>query len=217
MRQFFPKIQLHLEDKADVVSPRAFFPENVREIWLEIGFGAGEHLVCQASRNPDVGFIGCEPFLNGVSSLTKKIALDKLTNIRIFPDDARILLSRLKEGEINRLFLLFPDPWPKERHKKRRMISKENLKCFSKIMADGGEFRFSTDHTEYAEWTIAEMTKQLAFDCVYKGTRRSAVQTNDWPRTRYEQKAILANREPIFLRYIRINRSDMINKSLQGC
>ena len=217
MRQFLPKIQINVADEPTAVSPRSFFSENFREIWLEIGFGAGEHLACQASRNPDVGFIGCEPFLNGVSALTKKIALDKLSNVRIFPDDARILLSRLKEGEINRLFVLFPDPWPKERHKKRRMISKENVDCFSKIIADGGEFRFSTDHIEYAEWTISKMVTQIEFDCVYNGTRRSYVRPYDWPTTRYEQKAVLANRDPIFLQYIRINRSDMINKSLQGC
>ncbi len=112
MEDLLPRLKIDLEIFEETIEPHSFFACNIKEVWLEIGFGAGEHTAWQAKQNPNVGFIACEPFLNGVASLLKHISTDNLCNIRIFTDDALPLIRRLPEGTINRLFILFPDPWP---------------------------------------------------------------------------------------------------------
>ncbi|HSR54932.1 MAG TPA: tRNA (guanine(46)-N(7))-methyltransferase TrmB, partial [Alphaproteobacteria bacterium] len=115
------------------------------EVWLEVGFGAGEHLAAQAQAHPDVGFIGCEPFVNGVAALLARIDRLKLNNIRIFDDDARLVIDRLAPASLARVFVLFPDPWPKSRHAGRRFISADTLDALARAMAAGAELRFATD------------------------------------------------------------------------
>ncbi len=203
VRNLLPEIKINLEESADVIDPRGYFGAGIDEIWLEIGFGAGEHLAWQAARRPDIGFIGCEPFMNGVAALLSRIVEENLANIRIFPDDARLLLARLGAGQVSRLAMLFPDPWPKNRHHKRRIVSPEIIARCADILATGGEFRFATDHTELARWTLLHMHRERRFNWLAERPLDWRERPEDWPETRYEQKAREAGRAPIFLRYLR--------------
>ncbi|MEK7245956.1 MAG: tRNA (guanosine(46)-N7)-methyltransferase TrmB, partial [Pseudomonadota bacterium] len=136
------------------LDPAALFPFKPREIRLEIGFGAGEHLAHQAKANPAVGFIGCEVFVNGVAALLARVRAENLGNVRILDDDARLLFGRLPEASLDRVVALFSDPWPKTRHHRRRLIQRASLDEFARVLKGGGEFRFATDHMEYARWTL---------------------------------------------------------------
>ena len=203
VRNLLPEIKINLEESADVIDPRGYFGAGIDEIWLEIGFGAGEHLAWQAARRPDIGFSGCEPCMNGVAALLSRIVEENLANIRIFPDDARLLLARLGAGQVSRLAMLFPDPWPKNRHHKRRIVSPEIIARCADILATGGEFRFTTDHTELARWTLLHMHRERRFNWLAERPLDWRERPEDWPETRYEQKAREAGRAPIFLRYLR--------------
>ena len=203
VRKLLPEIKIDLEESGDVIDPHRYFGSGIDEIWLEIGFGAGEHLAWQAARRPDVGFIGCEPFMNGVAALLSRIVDGNLTNIRIFPDDARLLLARLGAGQVSRLAMLFPDPWPKKRHHKRRIVNPEIIARSADILATGGEFRFATDHTELARWTMMHMHQERRFNWLAEHSLDWRERPEDWPETRYEQKAREAGRAAIFLRYLR--------------
>lgn len=227
MRDLLPQIEIDLGDQErpeasatlpeptpfsestpyEAIDPRSLFAKGTKEIWLEIGFGAGEHLAWHAARHPDIGFIGCEPFLNGVSALLDRIARENLSNVRIFPDDARLLMARLSSGGIDRLSVLFPDPWPKSRHQKRRIMSAKNIASFADIMADGSEFRFASDHAEYGCWTLLKMLAEPQFRWLAEGPDDWRKRPADWPETRYEGKAREADRTPLFLRYERVARS----------
>lgn len=203
LRDLLPEIEIDLEHGTNVTDPRSYFSAGIDEVWLEIGFGAGEHLAWQAARRPDVGFIGCEPFMNGVAALLSRIAEDNLANVRIFPDDARLLLARLGAGRVARLAMLFPDPWPKKRHHKRRIVSPEVIARCADILGPGGEFRFATDHAELARWTLLHMHRERRFKWLAERPQDWRERPEDWPETRYEQKARDAGRAPIFLRYLR--------------
>jgi len=221
VRDLLPQIEINLGSQGrsegsatppepkpyEAIDPRSLFAKGTKEIWLEIGFGAGEHLAWQAARHPDIGFIGCEPFLNGVSALLDSIARKNLSNVRIFPDDARLLMARLSSGRIDRLSVLFPDPWPKSRHQKRRIMSVKNIASFADIMADGSEFRFASDHAEYGCWTLLKMLAEPQFRWLAEGPDDWRKRPEDWPETRYELKAREADRTPLFLRYERVARS----------
>jgi tRNA (guanine-N7-)-methyltransferase len=187
----------------DGFRPEALFPGPVRSVWLEIGFGGGEHLACQAAANPDVGFIGCEPFVNGVSTLLAEIERRGLANIRIHDDDARPLLAALAEGAIGRCFILFPDPWPKARHHKRRLIARPTLDALARVLADGAELRVATDDPAYLTAILAEIRAHPAFEWIVAGPSDWRARPPDWPATRYELKARAANRSPTFLRFRR--------------
>ena len=206
MRDLLPQIGIDLENAADTIEPRALFAPGTKEVWLEIGFGAGEHLAWQAARPPDIGFIGCEPFLNGVAALLDQVATQNLSNVLIFPDDSRLLIARLGGGGINRLCLLFPDPWPKKRHNKRRIVSTTNVARFADIMAAGGEFRFATDHAEYGRWTLQKFLAEPRFHWLAERPGDWRERPGDWPETRYEGKAREAGRAPMFLRFKRLAR-----------
>ena len=183
------------------VAPAALFSGEVRGIWLEIGFGGGEHLAWQASRHPGIGMIGCEPFMNGVARLLAEIDARDIGNIRLFRDDARLLLARLPADSIGRVFILFPDPWPKARHHKRRIVSVPVLSDLARIMRDGSELRIATDDPGYLEWILEHVDGHEAFEEVSGADRRN--RTADWPPTRYERKAAEAGRASAFLRYSR--------------
>jgi tRNA (guanine-N7-)-methyltransferase len=185
------------------LDPRSLFPAPPREIWLEIGFGGGEHLTAQAERHPEIGFIGCEVFENGVVKLLGEIARQDLANIRIYADDARPLLAALAPRSIARVFILFPDPWPKARHHKRRLIAPATLDRLAEIMADGGELRLATDDPGYLGWMLEHTAAHLAFSWTARRIADWRERPQDWPATRYENKARLAGRAPIFLRFLR--------------
>ena len=175
----------------------AFVPEAVR---LEIGFGGGEHLAAQAAANPSVGFMGCEPFVNGVAKLLTQVEAQKLMNVRILPDDARLLLDALPDESLETCFVLFADPWPKTRHAERRFIGKENLDRLARVMQKDGQLRLATDVVGLAQWMREQAKAHPAFACVYDGPQAPA----DWVPTRYEQKGKAAGRMPEYLIYRRV-------------
>jgi tRNA (guanine-N7-)-methyltransferase len=169
---------------------------------IEVGFGGGEHLAAQATQNPETGFIGCEPFVNGVASLLNHIDTKKLTNIRIFPDDARLLMDVLPDACLDRCFVLYPDPWPKKRHVERRFINPENLDRLARILKLGGDVRLATDVSSLADWMRENCVAHPSFSCAYDGAAPPA----GWVVTRYEQKGIAAGRSPVYLVYRRKGR-----------
>jgi tRNA (guanine-N7-)-methyltransferase len=179
------------------------FPRPVAAIWLEIGFGGGEHLAAQAEANPDIGFIGSEVFENGVARLTSAIANRNLVNIRIFPEDARVLLAALPANSVARTFILFPDPWPKARHHKRRLIAPPTLDRLAHLMPPGAELRLATDDPDYLAWMLEAATVHPAFRWTARRPEDWRTRPEDWPPTRYEEKAKAAGRTPAFLRFVR--------------
>lgn len=181
-----------------VVDPRSFFSSPVKEVWLEIGFGNGEHLLQQAIDNPDIGFIGCEPFMNGVAALCVGIQQENVKNIRIWPEDARLLMERIKPHSLDRLFLLHPDPWPKNRHHKRRFIQTETLDHISKLLKKGAEFRMATDHRDLAVWLFEKTYFHPAFAWSAKTADDWRKPPADWPETRYGQKGVQQGRPPVY-------------------
>lgn len=172
-------------------------------IWLEIGFGAGEHLLDQAEAHPDVGFIGCEPFLSGVASTLAEIERRDLRNIRIAVDDARLLLRALPERSLERIFVLFPDPWPKARHRKRRIVNPATLAEMARLLVPGGELRLASDDPDYVRAMLLVVHAQGSFTWMAGSAADWRERPLDWPATRYERKALAAGRRPVFLRFRR--------------
>lgn len=183
--------------------PRRDFQQAHKEIWFEVGFGGGEHLAAQAIANPDVGILGCEPFTNGVAQLLARIDAQNLRNIRIFGGDARDLLEAVEQPVFTKAFVLFPDPWPKARHHKRRFISDESLTLLAGALVDGAELRIATDIQDYCRWTLQHMSIRPEFEWMATGPDDWRVRPNDWPVTRYEEKARRQGRLPVFLKFQR--------------
>ncbi len=184
----------------------ALFPHRPSAVWLEIGFGNGEHLAEQARRHPEVGFIGSEVFVNGIAALLRHIERLGLTNVRIFDDDARLLLTSLPEASITRAFLLFPDPWPKARHAKRRFVGPANLAILANLLADSAELRIATDDPGYTRWTLQHLSDRAEFSWLARRPSDWRDPPADWVETRYQRKAVAAGRRPIFLRFERRSR-----------
>jgi tRNA (guanine-N7-)-methyltransferase len=180
-----------------------------QEYWLEVGFGGGEHLAAQAEANPEVGIFGCEPFENGVASLLSHIENKGLRNVSIHDDDARDLIAVLPGASISKAFLLFPDPWPKSRHVKRRFVSLENLTSLARVLKDGAEFRVATDHVSYCRWALSQLLKHPDFDWHAECAADWKVRSPDWPATRYEQKAFDQGRKPVYFRFTRKMRGSI--------
>jgi len=170
-----------------------------REIWLEVGFGSGEHLVWQAEQHPDVMLLGCEPFINGVAKCLAHIERAGVTNVRLFNDDARLLMAALPERSLSRVFILFPDPWPKTRHHKRRFVQRATLDLLAPLMKAGAELRLATDDPSYLPWMIEHACTHPAFEWLAERPSDWRSRPTDWPPTRYEQK-MLAGHQPVFLR-----------------
>ena len=170
-----------------------------RPLWLEIGFGGGEHLVHMAERNPDVALIGAEPFVNGIAMLLGKIRTAGVTNLRIHPGDVRDLFEVLGPAAVSKVFLNYPDPWPKARHHRRRVVTQEYLLPLARITAAGSEFRVATDIPDYVRQTLEEVP-QAGFDLIHQGSDP----WEDWLSTRYEQKALREGRPPHYLTFRRL-------------
>lgn len=181
----------------------AAFSRQVSQLWLEIGFGGGEHLAHQARSNPDIGFIGCEPFINGMAKLLTVIELEKLDNIRLWDRDATELLPRLPEAAFDIVYLLYPDPWPKRRQRKRRFISDETLEMLARIIKPGGEFRFATDIDDYAGWGLTRILRSNHFTWTAQRLGDWKPWTG-WPGTRYEAKALREGRIPSYMTFKRL-------------
>ncbi len=185
------------------LDPRTCFDMPPAAVWLEIGFGGGEHLAAQAEAHPAIGFIGCEVFENGVARLVGEIGRRRLANVRLFADDARLLLDRLPPASIGRVFILFPDPWPKQRHHKRRLVAPATLDRLAAIMPPGGELRLATDDRDYLAWMLEHLTAHPDFVWLARRPADWRERPPDWPPTRYEEKARAAGRTPAFLRFAR--------------
>jgi tRNA (guanine-N7-)-methyltransferase len=202
-RELLPRVAIP-GDAPALADLHALFAAPVREVWLEIGFGGGEHLVWQAKAHPDVGFLGCEPFEDGVIKLLSAIASEGLTNVRVLAGDARPLLRMLPQGGVGRAFILFPDPWPKKRHHKRRLVSAATLDEIARILRPGGELRMATDAAAYASAMLCAALHNRALRWTARGPQDWRQRPADWPQTRYEAKAVAASRRCYFFRFARI-------------
>ena len=176
-------------DPAVALDPATLFPGS-SQIWLEIGFGGGEHLAALAEANAGVGFIGCEQFINGIASLLSHIQAANIGNIRIADADALDLFTVLTSASINRVFLLFPDPWPKTRHHKRRFINQGNLDNMARVLTDGAQVRFASDHSGYCDWTLERFMDHGDFNWVAESPADWRIRADNWPQTRYETTAL---------------------------
>ncbi|MBI6628867.1 tRNA (guanine(46)-N(7))-methyltransferase TrmB [Pontibaca salina] len=173
-----------------------------RPLWLEVGFGGGEHLVHQAARNPDVGIIGAEPYINGVAMLLGKIRRAGVRNLAVHPGDARDLMDVLPPRSVARAFLLYPDPWPKKRHHRRRFVTQEHLEPLARAMAPGAILRLATDIPDYVRQALEEVPR-AGFDWLAERPADWREPWDDWISTRYEQKALREGRSPHYLTFRR--------------
>jgi tRNA (guanine-N7-)-methyltransferase len=193
-----PRLAINLA-AASPASLTALFPLPVDDVRLEIGFGGAEHLLAQAQLHPRTGFIGCEPFVNGMAKALAIIDTQKIANIRLHPADAMELLDWLPDASIARVDLLYPDPWPKRRHWKRRFVNDASVAKFARVIRPGGEFRFASDWANYADWTLLRLARSPDFTWA---AERADDWRQPWPefiRTRYEAKAVREGRMPCYL------------------
>jgi tRNA (guanine-N7-)-methyltransferase len=181
--------------------PRSLMP-GAAEAWLEIGFGGGEHLAAQAARRPDVLFIGAEPFQNGVASALRHIDEAGLTNVRIHDGDARDLLARLPNASLERVFILFPDPWPKARHNKRRLLQADTAAELARVLKVGGRLRFASDWADYVNWSLERLIATPGLSWVAEQAADWRTPPADHVTTRYEEKR-LGDCAPAFLDFVR--------------
>jgi tRNA (guanine-N7-)-methyltransferase len=199
--EVLPTLTVDLSRPIEVAA--SLFPRPVGAVWLEIGFGGGEHLLAQAMHRPDVGFIGCEPFEDGVIKVAGAVEASALTNVRLQPDDARPLLRWLPARSIDRAFVLFPDPWPKRRHHKRRFVNVATLAALARVMRAGADLRIGTDIGDYVRTMMIEVAAEDSFEWTavrpVDWRRRPA----DWPETRYEQKANREGRRCYYFNFVR--------------
>lgn len=193
-----PRLSVTPEQMAN---PAALFPATARKIWLEVGFGGGEHSLAQLQAHPDVGLIACEVFENGICSLLTRLVpdgeeatADLPPHLRLWADDARILLRALPDNSLDGLFLMFPDPWPKARHTKRRFVHPAQLPLVARVLRPGGMWRIASDDPTYQAWVSEVLAAQNLFDVPPPATTRP----HDWPPTRYEAKALAAGRHPLY-------------------
>lgn len=196
--ELLPQLRL---DPTQAGDPKSLFGKPVREVWLEIGFGAGEHLAHQAAQHPDIGFIGAEPYMNGVAALVAEVAARGVANLRIHDDDAARLIRAFPSASIARLFILFPDPWPKARHHKRRFVGPANLDEIARILEPGAELRFATDHAGYLRWALFYLLRDGRFAWTAKGPEDWRQRWPDAVETRYEVKGLAGT--PSYLTFLR--------------
>ncbi len=187
------------------IEPRALFAAPVDDVWVESGFGGGEHLIETATANPGLGFIGAEPFVNGMAKALVAIHEAELeSRIRLHHADSVLLLDALAPASIGRFFLLYPDPWPKKRHWKRRFVDKDNLDRVARVLRSGGEFRFASDWAPYVDWTLKRVLEHPAFEWTARTADDWRKPWAGWPGTRYEEKAIREGRTPAYLVFRRV-------------
>lgn len=201
MERLLPKLEL--ADQGDTLDLTAVFGRAC-PVWLEIGFGAGEHLLWQAQQNPDVGFIGVEPFITGVSSCLYGVERDGIDNVRICMGDGRPLIDRLPDASIETVFILHPDPWPKWRHAKRRLIQPALLDALARIMPEGAQLRIGTDWADYSCWALRHLLNHQAFAWQARSCRDWQERPADWPVTRYAVKAEKEGRCDVHLTFLRV-------------
>jgi len=202
LETILPSLQLDLAEPAPA-SLADLFPVSVETVRLEIGFGGGEHLLARAAAEPRTGFIGAEPFINGVAKAVSGIVEAGLRNVRLHNDDAALLLDWLPAASLTEVDLLYPDPWPKKRHWKRRFVSPENLARLARVLRPGGLFRFASDVPSYVEWTLLRLAETPAFAWTAERADDWRQPWAAWPGTRYERTAIREGRIPTYLEFRR--------------
>jgi len=207
LETYLPQLQVPVPQDGTVVDPADWFAPDVCEVWLEIGFGAGEHLAWQAARHPGIGILGAEPYLNGVARLLSEIDGERPGNVRIHADDVRPLLPRFADASLARVFILFPDPWPKLRHHRRRLINAQLLDMLARLMRDGAELRVATDDQDYLVWILRHLQAHPDFAWIATRADDWRHRPADWPDTRYEDKNRSGGPGPTFLRYLRNPRT----------
>jgi tRNA (guanine-N7-)-methyltransferase len=183
--------------------PGALFGSAKDALWLEIGFGGGEHLAWQAEHYPQVGFLGAEPYINGTASLIGHLERGHLKNVRIWPDDVRPLLDALPDNCLDRVFILHPDPWPKTRHAGRRIVNPASLDQLSRLMRDCAELRIASDHPLTVSWVLFQLGRRADFEWTARRPDDWRQPVADWPVTRYEEKSRAEGRVPAYLRFRR--------------
>jgi tRNA (guanine-N7-)-methyltransferase len=205
IENLLPRLSLDIETPAPTDVASLFGPE-ASDVRLEIGFGAGEHLIAEARNSPRSGFIGCEPYVNGMAKILAKLEADTISNIRLFAGDAAALLAWLPPASLSRIDLIHPDPWPKRRHWKRRFVQNTTIISMARVLKPGGEFRFVTDIADYCAWTLWLFAHSPNFIWL-------AERADDWrlpwaghALTRYGQKAVREGRPATYLRFERIDR-----------
>jgi tRNA (guanine-N7-)-methyltransferase len=187
------------------IDPRTLFEAPVDDVWVESGFGGGEHLVETAKANPSIGFIGAEPFVNGMAKALVAIHEAGLEgSVRLHHADSILLLDALAPASIGRFYLLYPDPWPKKRHWKRRFVERDNLDRIARVLRPGGEFRFASDWAPYVDWTLKRVLDHPAFVWTAEVADDWRKPWAGWPGTRYEEKAIREGRTPAYLVFRRV-------------
>ncbi|MDR1694893.1 MAG: tRNA (guanosine(46)-N(7))-methyltransferase TrmB [Lactobacillaceae bacterium] len=211
---FLPVVKLDTEKSFD-----RLFPDKYEKTYLEIGFGNGEHLAGQSLKNQDAAFIGAEVFKNGVANLlsiitgikegsdlpeTISLTDNRVDNIRVFDDDMRILFKYIPDNSIDKVFVLFPDPWPKKRHADRRFINPDNLKEIHRILKKDGILRIATDHKVYKSWALRKTIESGIFEWTAKCSNDWRREPSDWVQTKYQRKAIREGRKPVFLDFRKI-------------
>lgn len=216
LEAFLPDVKIMPED---VFDKNTLFGKPVEKVYLEVGFGNGEHLAGQAKNHPDVGFIGAEVFQNGVANLltlitgikegshlpeTITLETGREDNIRVHDDDMRLLFSRIPDGFLDKVFVLFPDPWPKKRHASRRFINPDNLQELSRILKKGGILRVATDHKVYKAWALRQMHDYPDFKWTATCGDDWKHEPSDWVQTKYQRKAIREGRKAVFLDFEKI-------------
>ena len=201
--RLLPTLRVPLDGPAGRLHPAPLFPFPVSDVWLEIGFGGGEHLLAQAQAHEDIGLIGCEPFLEGMGKLVRAVDRGGIPNIRLHPGDAREVIEAVRDSALGRVFLLFPDPWPKTRHHKRRFLAPDTLDALARAMRPGAELRLATDWPDYVRSSLFHVLRHPAFDWPARGPADWRNRPADWPETRYERKALAAGRRPFCLRFVR--------------
>ena len=192
-------------DPSQPIDPPTLMP-GAAEAWLEIGFGGGEHMAAQAARRPDALVMGAEPFLNGVASAARHIEEQGLNNVRLHQGDARDVLAALPDASLTRVFVLFPDPWPKARHHKRRIVQPQMLAELARVLEPGGRLRFATDWADYADWTLERVLASGLYDWPAERADDWRAPPADHVTTRYEQKR-LGDCAPVFLEFVRVQNS----------
>lgn len=203
MTGFLPRIGIDIDRPAPAVL-RDLFSDPVGEIWLESGFGGGEHLIHRAWQEPGTGFIGIEPFRNGMAKALVDIEERGLTNIRLFPEEAGLLLDWLPPQSLDGFYLLYPDPWPKPRHFKRRFVNRANLDRIARLLKPGAELRLASDIDSYVDWAVDQCAAQGAFRLVNASAETALQPWDGWPGTRYEEKALSEGRRPRYLTFRRM-------------
>jgi tRNA (guanine-N7-)-methyltransferase len=198
-----PPLSLDLSQPAPD-DPRTLFPVNVKDLLLEIGFGEGCHLISEAKRLPDVGFIGCDPYRLGVAKTLASIDENQLKNVKLHPSDAWELLEWLPEATVGCVYLLYPDPWPKRKHHGRRFLQEDTLVAFARIMRAGAVLRLATDVEDYGEWMLRCGSRSPLFESIRQSAEEQRVPWENFPGTRYEVIAKRQGRTPRYLEFVRV-------------